>query len=820
MIDRRWTRFKTLNILIGIVLFVFGWSVGSFVTRHVPGQTHFYQDEFGPAVMVAAGRGFVNPTIVPGSALDDFLALRRTSIDRADAEHAVEKPLDQFQQATRYLMLALGVVWKISGISWTAVSTLAGALCGLTVVASYAILRTWLSWPLAVAGAVLMCLSPLHLQQLPNVRDYSKAPFILLALALMTVIALRPLSRRALFLLSAACGAVIGIGVGFKMDVFAMAPIAVASLVLFRDRRPWSGVREKVLASAALAAALAVTAAPMFVHLGAKGSNGFHVIVLGYSDPFDADLGLTRPAYSILPSYDDIYLSSLLREYGLRITGTTPNYPSAEYDAAGRSYWLHIVRHFPADVATRAIGAASSVLNLPFDNPTQNFLTPASGDDSRVWALLTNQLPHRARVDAIFERLALFNGWGMLLGAVLVAVGAAVATRVGLFAAWIVLITAAYSSLQFADRHVFHLQIIPILGMLVPVAVLMRARSVDVDVVRRSAVVLASVTIAVVLCVGVLRVYQKAHLVRLFDSYVAASRHPVTPAMAETVHGTSLAQLSLAPPMVGGHRRAGYYVVEFDGGLASKTEWIDVHYGHGDTANDYSRVIPITTTPGINRVFIPGYGQFPVFGFEGLEISEPLKARLRGLYAVDRDAQPGMLLGVRLAGDWKQRPLYQTLRAEATPSMEEPHVVTTTAGLVSHAAWLAHLDAPETIPQAPTVSYTRMARVEHELIEMDGTTDSQSAYVMEFKPVDTPSSSALLVRGRLYEGGITLGLLRQDRQWYRSVTVREPGSFVAVIDITAAGVFTPIITNATRRDRTRNHFVFDRFGVVAEPLSP
>jgi hypothetical protein len=266
------------------------------------------------------------------------------------------------------------------------------------------------------------------------------------------------------------------------------------------------------------------------------------------------------------------------------------------------------------------IGAAANVLNLPFDNPTQNFLTPAH-EDSRLWALLTNQLPHRARVDAIFERLSALNGWGLLLGVVLVAAGGAIAARVGLFAAWIVLVTAAYSSLQFADRHVFHLQIIPILGMLVPLAILFRTPSIDLEVVRRSAAVLASVTAAVVLSVAVLRIYQKAHLVRLFDGYVAARTHPVTSALAETGHGTSLAPLPLDAPMVGGDRRADYYVVEFDGDTASTTEWIDAHYAHGIAAQDYSRVIPITTTSGINRVFVPAYGQFPVFGFESLEVT-------------------------------------------------------------------------------------------------------------------------------------------------------------------------------------------------------
>ena len=70
--------------------------------------------------------------------------------------------------------------------------------------------------------------------------------------------------------------------------------------------------------------------------------------------------------------------------------------------------------------------------------------------------------------------------------------------RLGAFAAWLILITAGYSSLQFADRHVFHLQIVPIFGLLVTASVAMHWAWFDRRAVQRFAVALAMLALAVV----------------------------------------------------------------------------------------------------------------------------------------------------------------------------------------------------------------------------------------------------------------------------------------------------------------------------------
>ena len=804
-----------LETALVVLLLVFGASLGSFASRHFIGEPAFYQESFGPAVMVATGRGFVNPLQAPGSPLDDFLARRRMTLNAGDVAGVLTGPPDHFQQATRYLMLATGYVWKISGISWAAVSNVSALLCALYVVASYAVCRVWLQPALAVGGAVLMGLSPLQLQQVVQVRDYSKGPFILFAIALTIAVASRPLSRRALLLMSAACGIAIGIGLGFRMDVLVMAPIFLASLALFRDRRPWTGLADKGLAAGAFLLAIFVSAAPVLFHLS-EGSNGFHVIFLGEAEPFDAELGLARSAYTQLPFYDDYYAASVVREYAWRETGARPpDYGSTAYDTEGRAYWLQIVRHFPADVLARALGATNSVLNLPFSTPPLNFLTPPIDGTSRLASLLTNQRPHRARIDAVFDWLAALNGWGIAFGAVLVGAAAAQSTRLGVFTGWMMMLTAGYASLQYADRHVFHLQIIPILGLLVAIGLVFRAPWLDRRVMRRFGWALVALTLAVAAPLMVLRAYQTAHLAGLFREYINAPKEVVSSALEDTGHGTWRVHLDLAPPMPGGHRPAGYYVVEFDGAPARQMTPIEVRYAPSAAGLDYSRTVAVTETAGISRVFIPGYGQFPAWAFDGLELPAELKGRLRGIYRISPAAHPSLLLDLRLPGGWEQRGLYQTFRGEPGSARDDVRVFNRFDGAVSNVAWMTRLDSPQATPRADAIaeSYTKAAGVTAAGVEMDGVAESQSGYLVAFKPVDVAGPAALVVRGHLYAGGLTVGLLL-NKQWSGSVTVQQPGDFVAVVNIPRPGTFEPIVTNATRRDRAPNHFVLSRFGVV------
>jgi len=732
---------------------------------------------------------------------------------------AAELPLDQFQQASRYLMLFVGYVWRFSGISWAAVSTVSGGLFGLMLAACYAVARVWFPRTLSVLGTVALALSPAHLAQAPHIRDYSKAPFIVLACVPLAMLALRPLPRRAVVLLSIACGVVVGLGVGFKMDVIVMAPIFVATVWLFRGERPWRAPVEKLLATAAFLLALAVAAAPVLFRVSSGGSNGYHVIVLGYSDPFDAGLGLTRPAYSVLPFYDDGYFKAVVQEYGARSSGVVPAFPSPAYDAASRSYWLEIARHFPADVLVRAYASATAILNYPFDSPALNFLNPPERRTNPLWVVLTNQVPHRARIGAVFERLTIFNGWGWVLGVALVAAGAARSARVGAFAAWMTLALAGYASLQFAERHFFHLQIIPLMAVLATAHALLRRRH-ERAAIGRAAVAVVMLAVALVVPLEGLRAYQAAHLRGLFQEYIDAPRSNTGARVTDAGAGTVLVRW---PGMEGRSplrdaRRTDYYVVEYDGS-PQEIPLAEVHYRSASQATDYSRIASIPNAAGLNRLMIPVYGEAPAFTFDGLEMPARFKDNLRGVYRIEQPQRLPLLLDLRLGASWQDGRLYQRLTSDEAPGVR----LLGPGGAVTRLAWMARLGAPELTPQVDAVvtSYTPAARVIANVIEMDGPADTQSSYLMEFKPVAVDRPAALLVRGHLISGGVAVGVLEGGR-WAGSVVITDPGEFIAVVPLDSpphAGQrsYTPIVTNATRRDHDRNRFTLSRFGVVNAP---
>jgi len=816
-----------IDAIVAASLVALGMSVGGFASRHFEGQPIFYQSEFGPAVMVAVGRGFVNPVVTPGSPLAGFLEVKRGWLDTYDVTDVTLMDRDPFQEATRYLMLAIGYMWRFTGISWAALSGVAAVLYALSVVASYAICRIWVSRTLAVLGALFMCFSPLQLAQVAHIRDYSKAPFMLLAILLLVLVCTRPWSRRLLVLLSAACGVITGVGLGFKMDVVVMVPIFLAGLLMFRDRWPWSGLADKALAAGAFVVALTVAAAPVLVHLSAGGTNGYHVILLGYSDSFDDSLVVNRSVYSFLPFYDDGYATAAIQSYGARTSGQIPSMPSPAYDAAGRAYWLTIVRHFPADVATRVLAATNAVLNIPFSEPPLNFLSAPQSRSSLPWNLLTNQPQHRARISALYDWLSALNGWGVLFGIVLVGAGSVYTMRAGLFAATMVLALSGYSSLQFADRHYFYLEIVPVLGAVLTINLLINAarQRPGWRVVRRFTASSVVLVVALVTSVTLLRSYQRHHLRSVFQQYRDAPKQSVEPVFEDQGNGIWRAhwRTMSGRRSPDGSTSAEYYVVEFDGTAVQEMSLFDFRYRSVSPQSEFWPVVSMPAGAGVNQLFVPAYSQLHAWELESIEFPDAVRNRLRGIYRVSHPEQLPLLLALRLSGDWQRGSLNQTLRFETEDIPDRIRVLGDATGSSgSRLALVVRTDLVDVKPAPAEVAqtYSDAVHVSANGVEMDGLARAQSSYLLQFKPLDVRAPAKLLVRGHLFSGGLAFGLLKNER-WYRELTIAAPGSFIAVIDISESGTYTPLITNATMRDREQNRFILSRFGVVASnPARP
>ena len=187
-------------------------------------RAFFDQKEFAPAVLLACGRGYVTPA-VPTPALDRFLdgTVDTFSCDQLPPSTPAGE-LHFMQALYRYLMTAVAWQWKWSGISWSGLTPLFGILFALTLCAAYGLFRL-AGPPLAALLAVVpLTVSAHHLGFLPQLRDYAKAPFILLLILIMARLAVTPLKRRRALLLAAAFGLVLGIGFGFRNDLLINIP--------------------------------------------------------------------------------------------------------------------------------------------------------------------------------------------------------------------------------------------------------------------------------------------------------------------------------------------------------------------------------------------------------------------------------------------------------------------------------------------------------------------------------------------------------------------------------------------------------------------
>ncbi len=263
--------------------------------------------ELGAAIAFACGHGFVDPGYEPSPAVTAFL---NKQIDRLSCEAlpvpARERSPNFTQRLYRYMTLAVGITWKLFGISWTMLAILFGVLYAATTGAIYGLFRLVTTRTAASAGAAIMTVSPLQLRYLPQLRDYAKAPFLLMLILILAALVLRPFTPRRLLVLAACYGAALGIGFGFRNDLLIAALPFVVTVVAFLP----VPFRQHAAAKAAALAVCAVTftaCAWPIITAYRSGSNSGHVALLGLMTYFDKPLGVTRSVYDWGAPYDDGY---------------------------------------------------------------------------------------------------------------------------------------------------------------------------------------------------------------------------------------------------------------------------------------------------------------------------------------------------------------------------------------------------------------------------------------------------------------------------------------------------------------------------------
>ena len=433
---------------------------------------------FLPAVGVAAGMGYASvDTDAPG-----VQAFLQQETDYLDLEPLRDprffRPVfGKFELDRVYLLYAVGWVWRWTGVSWHAAWVVPCLMLGLMSVAVYELFRLGAGRLLSLIATGMTIVSPLVLENLPGLRDFGKAPFILFAMLFCGLVLTGKLTgwRRAFACIAA--GLLVGVGIGFRQDVIICLPPMLGCLLLEPRAVRWHVRLAGILL--VLAAFLPPAWPVLRMNADTGGNNAFY-LVQGFSEYSMRDLNLKPAAYTPVYSHVDQGTHAAIVSYAEAEGLTLPQELKPAWTAARvrAALLAPILPWHPAVVLPAAVPAdrhdiwsygSEQVARRMFQDLCVTFpadvLMRAYGSVLRIVrgerSLYTRDVPDRRAyeavaavrdpVDAVLRYLAL------PLAVLVILCYAARRPWQALLALGVALYFLGYPSLSSQQRHVFHL---------------------------------------------------------------------------------------------------------------------------------------------------------------------------------------------------------------------------------------------------------------------------------------------------------------------------------------------------------------------------
>lgn len=606
----------------------------------------FYQLYFEPAVMVACGKGFVvSQPQVP--AIGAFLSEQTQSFDCSQIPAGTTlRSENLFQNAYRYLMMATGMTWRVTGISFQRLAPLAGVLFGVAITAAYGLFRLGMGRVISALLAWVLSVSTLQVGNLPHILDYSKAPFILLLFFLTgLLVRMRPSWTRVL-LTSAAAGVVLAVGYGFRSDPIIVVPAFVAGLVLFLDADWRRRLQYAAGGCVAFFAAFYIVGWPVIAGVQRTWNCQWHTGILGLGGGYTKELQLEPAPYDWLAGFTDEFVAVDATSYVARVhPGTKPiEFCSPEYGNATQAFMFDVVRHTPGDIVVRAYASALQMVQLPLR-----------------WRFAP--MPHLATdyyklKKAIAKRT---QDAGVFLVVAAVVLVTAYSLRLGLFLIGFLLYFGGYPAVQFSNRHFFHLEFITwwAIGFLVQQAAsravaALRGRALPLpspESWRRAGLVTGGVFVALFVSLWVARAYQHSTMAPLVNAFATSERDPLAVEVAGDVHRVPSFEIKATAP-------ATAEMLEVDVNEWQCPAGSTLKFVYDPSVVGYAHDIPLDSTqPHVaTRILLPVFR-----GFQGVRVPDARPECVAGLHRLRHPERFTLMPELVLRSGWERQPLHQSL---------------------------------------------------------------------------------------------------------------------------------------------------------------
>ncbi|MCK5861009.1 MAG: glycosyltransferase family 39 protein, partial [Candidatus Hydrogenedentes bacterium] len=276
---------------------------------------------FPSPVMFAAGHGMNNIDV---GAIPELAAFYRTETSHFDPALIPDEykgfPLSgSYAYMHFYLLYAIGWAWRLFGISFHSIHLLCIFLYMVMIAALYGVFRLGMGRVLSFIGTMIAAASPAYLLSCPSLRDFGKAPFILICFFILGMLLKHRHTRRPLFIYTLFYGLAAGIGYGFRQDLLVCVPAAIVVLLLFvqvEDPRP------RLLRFAASAVLLFVFLVVGFpVMYGVRQDNGSasaQAFTQGVSEIVEDRMDFGHASYSMHHHYSDYFDFTVVNNYARR----------------------------------------------------------------------------------------------------------------------------------------------------------------------------------------------------------------------------------------------------------------------------------------------------------------------------------------------------------------------------------------------------------------------------------------------------------------------------------------------------------------------
>ncbi|NLN92299.1 MAG: hypothetical protein GX130_03185 [Candidatus Hydrogenedens sp.] len=682
---------RRIDWIIATLLFLFGFLAGLAHFESLRQDTSAIvpiEDLYGPAVMIAMGHGFIVPDYAEYPEFQDFLRVNQDDLSPDHLPEDIETGYSAAAFYHRYLLYAVGFIWRIFGISWKTLEPFIALFLGWYALSLYFLLRFFLSRCLAFLSSLLLIASPAVFMVVLDLRDFSKAPFTITLFCLLLWLFTKRHSLRSQILGAVLLGMLHGIFMGFRQDALIFLPLCICLLLFFvfmkKDLALWKALTPLFL-YLSLFFALAM---PMFQSLEGNAQPQ-HVLVQGFARDRMDQLGMKQASYQSLLSGADYYTFSMLSDFASRTPDlTTPQlHNDPDTMAAGQRWLQESVFLYPADLVTRGWTAIWRILRYAdafpscFTEPTvfhQYF-----NSVHRSFAFFMHRAGLPLGILAIFLVALRFPGTAMAFF---------------LISSYIL----GYTALQTACRHTFHLSFFPFLITAFLIEILVKqiwkrkqthstAHSVPQKQYKAAMGVLLLCASLVVLPMPLLRWYQARQLRPIFESCIQAPRTRL-PFTKKEYRNWTLFTLDLPQPdscrsdLEALYRliaacsnpelhfwnvRTRYILAEFDG----STDITDLlHCYNSRILNfNFSQLLhmPVTKLSGdVLRYFFPVYEvvahdevykAYVARGrFSGIALPREFSSQLRGLYEVDLPEEVTHLMAFTSLDDKIPSPLFYT----------------------------------------------------------------------------------------------------------------------------------------------------------------